>query len=208
MADNPPAHHETCDAIVIGGGMAGLACALTMHKEGLIVKIFESAPALSEVGAGINVTPMGVEVLTELGLGDALGDPNVGCGIATGNLRYYNPEGVLIHTDPRGKNAGYSAPQYSMHRGKLQTVILEAVRARLGAANVLCNHTCVGFSTAEHEKQPDGCNVTAFFQTIDGRQRQPCCSAKILLGCDGIKSPSESRTFNLPIHAPAAQPAD
>ena len=141
-----------------------------------------------EVGAGINVTPWGVEVLQELGLGEALADATTGDGVATGELRYYNPNGVLIYTDPRGKNAGYSAPQYSMHRGKLQTVILEAVRARLGAANVVCNHTCVGFSTAEHEAQPDGCNVTAFFQTIDGRTRQPCCSAKILLGCDGIKS--------------------
>ena len=50
--------------------MAGLACALTLHKEGLAVKIFESAPALAEVGAGINVTPLGVEVLQELGLGE------------------------------------------------------------------------------------------------------------------------------------------
>ena len=153
--------HAHCDAIIIGGGMAGLATALTLHKEGLIVKVFESAPALSEVGAGINVTPMGVEVLAELGLGDQLGDPTVGSGITTGELRYYSPDGVLIYTDPRGKNAGHAAPQFSMHRGMLQTVILRAVRERLGEANLLCNHTCVGFSTAAHEKQPDGCNVTA-----------------------------------------------
>ena len=177
---------DSCDVLIVGGGMAGLACALAMHKEGLSVKVFERAPVLGEVGAGINVTPWGVEVLEELGLGAALPDPEVGCGVATETLRYYNPDGVLIYTDPRGKNAGYAAPQYSMHRGKLQTVILRAVRERLGDANLLCNHTLTAYTT-EAEKQPAGCNVTCNFETIDG-QPLPSFSGRVLLGCDGIKS--------------------
>ena len=185
--------HEPCDVMIMGAGMAGLACALMLHKEGLKVKVFESAPVLGEIGAGINVTPLGVGVLQELGLGEALADPEVGCGIQTGELRYYNPDGVLIYTDPRGKNAGYKAPQYSMHRGKLWRVMIDALYSRLGAANLMINHTCTGFTT--DGPKPPGCNVTAHFMTMDRKQKQPSCSAKILLGCDGIKSAIRAQIY-------------
>ena len=122
-----------------------------------------------------------------------MGNPEIGCGVQTGELRYYNPDGVLIYTDPRGKNAGYKAPQYSMHRGKLQRVILEAVRERLGAENLICDHTCTGFTS--DGMLPPGCNVTATFTNIDRSKAQQSCSAKVLLGCDGIKSVIRAKLY-------------
>lgn len=171
--------------------MAGLAAALAMHKQGLSVKIFERAKQLAEVGAGINVTPLGCAVLEELGLGPALADVDNGGGIQTGTLLYYTPQGVMIYNDPRGQKAGHKSPQYSMHRGKLQKVLLDAVRERIGSECIFTDHSFDGFST---EGAPEGCNVTARFKTYTGEALPPC-HGKILLGCDGIRSAVRAQLY-------------
>nr|BFE84550.1 flavin-dependent oxidoreductase [Planobispora longispora] len=66
--------------------------------------------------------------LTELGLADRL----AGIGVATAELAYFNRYGAPIWSEPRGLDAGYAWPQYSVHRGRLQMLLLEAVIERLG----------------------------------------------------------------------------
>src|SRR3954471_18156818 len=117
--------------IVIGAGVGGLTTALSLHQAGIPVRVFESVKALSTVGAGINLQPNGVRELDELGLGAAL----AATAIPTANWSVFNKHGQLIWSEPRGLAAGYRWPQYSIHRGRLQQLLFDAARERLGAQN-------------------------------------------------------------------------
>lgn len=60
------------ETIILGAGVAGLSAALALHRHGLGSRIYEQAPALTEVGAGLQISPNGAVVLRALGLADAL----------------------------------------------------------------------------------------------------------------------------------------
>src|SRR5947209_9968734 len=63
----------TMKVAIVGGGIGGMALALSLHDAGIAdVDIYESAPAIKELGVGINVLPHAVRELTELGLLDDL----------------------------------------------------------------------------------------------------------------------------------------
>ena len=57
---------------IVGGGIGGAAAASALAQRGVTVRLFEQAPALAEVGAGVALQPNGVRMLRQLGLGDAL----------------------------------------------------------------------------------------------------------------------------------------
>src|SRR5438105_14051059 len=57
---------------VVGGGIGGVAAANALLRRGIEVHLYEQAPALTEVGAGVAIQPNGVRVLRQLGLGDRL----------------------------------------------------------------------------------------------------------------------------------------
>ncbi|NUP80325.1 MAG: flavin-dependent oxidoreductase [Nonomuraea sp.] len=115
--------------VIAGAGIGGLTAALSLHAAGFErVTVHESARELRPLGVGINLLPHAVRELTELGLADRL----AGIGVATAELAYFNRYGTPIWSEPRGLGAGYAWPQYSVHRGRLQLLLLEAVRERLG----------------------------------------------------------------------------
>ena len=58
--------------IIVGGGIAGLSLALSLHQAGIGVRVYEAVGDLVPLGVGINLQPSAVRELTELGLGDAL----------------------------------------------------------------------------------------------------------------------------------------
>jgi 2-polyprenyl-6-methoxyphenol hydroxylase-like FAD-dependent oxidoreductase len=118
--------------VVVGAGIGGLATALSLHAAGLEAVVFEAVPELKPLGVGINLLPHAGRELTELGLADAV----AANAIATEALVYANRHGQEIWREPRGLGAGYRWPQYSIHRGTLQMLLLAAVRARLGAGAV------------------------------------------------------------------------
>ena len=163
--------------MVIGGGIGGLTAALSLHAAGIDVQVYESAADLKPLGVGINLQPNAVRELIELGLGDAL----AATAIETAELGYYNKHGQLIWSEPRGRAAGYAWPQYSVDRGDLQMILLDAIKHRIGVHNVLAGHHLVSFK--QH-----GSGVTASF--IDRRSRAPLPPqrADVLIGCDGIHS--------------------
>lgn len=123
---------------IIGGGIGGLTTALSLHAAGIECEIYESVVEICPLGVGINLLPHAVRELTELGLADAL----AASAIETERLIYANRFGQEIWSEPRGKGAGYNWPQFSIHRGALQMILLDAVRARLGTTRVRTGMQC------------------------------------------------------------------
>jgi 5-methylphenazine-1-carboxylate 1-monooxygenase len=119
-------------AIIIGAGIGGLTAALSLHAAGIDVEVFETVRDIKPLGQGINLQPNGVREFTELGLAEGL----AATAIETSTLSYYNKLGQLIWSEPRGLRAGYKWPQYSIHRGDLQAVLLAALRERTGEGSL------------------------------------------------------------------------
>ena len=127
---------------IVGGGIGGMALALALHDAGLDdVEVFESAPAVKELGVGINVMPHAVRELAELGLLDDL----TAVGIPTTEFVLYSKHGQRIWGEPRGLAAGYRWPQFAIHRGELLGVLHRAVLERLGPARVHTGHHLARF---------------------------------------------------------------
>ena len=181
--------------IIVGGGIAGLSAALSLHQIGVDCRIYESVARLEPVGHGINLQPNAVRELTALGLGEELAR----AGILTAELAFYNRHGQLIWTEPRGKAAGYNWPQISISRGKLQEILLAAIHARLGARALVTGHQLASL-------QQRGDKVLARFIDPAGR---PAGEAEgdLLIGADGIHSavrrhfyPGEAAVFDGYLH--------
>jgi 2-polyprenyl-6-methoxyphenol hydroxylase-like FAD-dependent oxidoreductase len=60
------------DVIIAGGGIGGLTAALSLHRAGLAVQVFESVDRIQALGVGINLLPHAVRELDALGLADEL----------------------------------------------------------------------------------------------------------------------------------------
>jgi len=115
--------------LIVGGGIGGLTMALMLHERGIRPRIVEAAAEVRPLGVGINVQPSAVAELAMLGLLERLD----ATGVRTAEVGYYNKFGQHIWSEPRGVDAGYVVPQFSIHRGHLQMLLFDAVRERLGA---------------------------------------------------------------------------
>ncbi len=177
--------------IIIGGGIGGLATALSLHQAGIEARVFETVQSLTALGVGINIQANAVRELSELGLADEM----AATGLATANLGYFNKHGQEIWREPRGRAAGYNWPQYSIHRGEFLMLLARAVRARLGEENLLLGHHLESF----HD---DGKQVTAHF--IDRRtgERIHTEVGDALIGADGIHSVVREKLYpgQAPLH--------
>ena len=170
--------------LIIGGGIAGLTTALSLHQIGVACRVFESVDAIAPLGVGINTLPHAVRELTDLGLGDAL----AGAAIATSELAYYTRRGQRIWSEPRGLAAGYRWPQFSIHRGTLQTILLRAVRDRLGADSILTGHHLTSV-----EQTASG--VRAHFVHRHSGARLAAHDGTLLIAADGIHSVVRSALY-------------
>ena len=164
-------------AIIVGGGIGGLATALKLHRVGVLVKVFESVETIKALGVGINLLPHSVKVLTELGLSEELEKT----GLPTAELMYVNKFGKKIWQEDRGLAAGYKWPQYSIHRGELQMLLLNAVKEQLGEEAVFTGHHLTSF-----ENEADG--VVAHFENKKTGEHIGTYRADILIAADGIHS--------------------
>jgi len=66
--------------------------------------------------------------------------------VRTKELAYFSKHGKPIWSEPRGVEAGYIWPQFSIHRGTLQQILLDAATERLGKANILTSHHLSGWT--------------------------------------------------------------
>jgi 5-methylphenazine-1-carboxylate 1-monooxygenase len=170
--------------LIAGGGIGGLTLALSLHQIGVAAKVFESVPALKPLGVGINVLPHAARELVELGLLDPL-EAN---GVRTKELAYFSKRGQPIWREPRGLEAGYKWPQFSIHRGTLQQILLDAATERLGAENILTSHHLTGWTETEN-------GVRADF--IDKASGKPAGSynGALLIAADGIHSAVREKLY-------------
>lgn len=170
--------------LIAGGGIGGLTLGLTLHQRGIPFRIFEAAPELLPLGVGINVQPHAVRELFDLGFEDALD----ATGIRTREVAYYSAQGGRIWSEPRGKFAGYNWPQYSIHRGKLQMMLLDALIERAGDAVLTLGAAVTGWREEE-----DGVTVT-LTDRASGRVIGEASGA-LLIGCDGINSAVRAQLY-------------
>jgi 2-polyprenyl-6-methoxyphenol hydroxylase-like FAD-dependent oxidoreductase len=162
--------------LIVGAGIGGLTTALILHRLGIGVTLIEAASEITELGTGINLLPHGAGVLHELGLGPRL----AAASLQTRAIEYRTQYGQLILRDPRGLHAGSPWPQYSIHRGRLQAVLLEKVRQTLSPDDILVGHS---FERFEQTKK----SVTArLLRRADGQYVD--FDADLLIGADGIHS--------------------
>ena len=140
---------------IVGGGIGGVAAANALLRRGIEVHLYEQAPALTEVGAGVAIQPNGVRVLRQLGLGD---------GLARWGARWVDPQ----FRRPDGAYAAAMWPPelasriefYGMHRADLLAMFVD----RLPTGIVHTGHRCVGFEQTDAEATlafANGARVTA-----------------------------------------------
>src|SRR5258705_10012390 len=141
------------DEVIVGGaGIGGLTLGLALHDAKISCRIFESAAEIKAVGVGINLLPHATKELAALGLEQALAN----VAIATTDATFFNRFGQLIYQEPLGRAAGYDHPQFSIHRGDLQMLLLEAFRARAGSDRLKTSRHCTGV-------EQDGSGVSVHF---------------------------------------------
>ncbi len=168
-------------AIVVGGGIGGLSAALMLHARGIAVEVYEQADEIRELGVGINTLPQAIGELAGLGLLPALD----AVALRTHELLYLNRFGQEVWREPRGLHAGHAVPQFSIHRGRLQGVIRDAVAERLGPGAIRTGCRLSRFDQDAH-------GVTARFVDRAGRE-VAVAAGDVLIGADGIHSVVRSR---------------
>jgi salicylate hydroxylase len=165
---------------IVGAGIGGLTAALALQRAGFRPRIFEQAPVISIVGAGISITPNAAKGLEWLGLTEDL-------RLASEEpprqiVRHWQTGEVLVDIDRGPCRATYGAAYYQLHRADLHRLLLTAVEAHDRAALVL--------GAAFGEAHADGTQaVTVRFG--NGRSE----TFDLLIGADGVKSAVRARFF-------------
>ncbi len=155
---------------VIGGGIGGLAAAALLLDAGFDVQVYEQAGALSEIGAGIQISPNGSRILHRLGLAGALAQRGVR-PVGVHQRRW--DDGRTLQRAPLGETVEqvFGAPYYHFHRADL----LAAIAAVLPGERVHVGHRLV--DAIDH-----GRHVEARFE--NGAR----ITTDLLIGADGIHS--------------------
>ena len=160
--------------MVVGGGIGGLFAANALLNHGFDVKVYEQAPALGEIGAGVYITPNSVRQFQRVGLGDAVEK----WGARVGPKSYYfrhdgTPIAPVQVTDASGWNANFG-----MHRADL----VDFLAANLPVGVVECGHRAIGF-----EQTADVARVTFANGTT--------AEADVVVAADGIHSELRPHVF-------------
>ncbi len=161
--------------LIAGGGIAGLALALTCEQIGVPFQVFESVSTLKPLGVGINVQPSAVRELFDLGLEGALDN----IGVRTRDYGMYTKKGLHIWTEARGTWAGYNWPQFSVHRGELHMMLYDELIRRAGPESVQTGWAVEYFAT-------EGGEAVLTMKNRDGETRAE--RGTLAVGADGIHS--------------------
>lgn len=165
---------------VIGAGMAGLTAALSLQKNGFKPKVYELAPELGEVGAGLTLSPNSTLGLEYVGIGEEL-EKRANVPQAQAIMHYQTGE-VLVETKrgdiPKQK---YGANYYQIHRADLHEILVNATEAN-DPGSILVDHAFERYTETD-----DGIEITF----ANGNT----ATCDVLIGADGIRSGVRSAMF-------------
>lgn len=113
------------DIVIVGGGIGGLTCALALQQRGLRPRVLERASEISEIGAGLQISPNASSVLFALGLEGALRKD----GCFPDGIHAHHWESGKSQTQVRFADLDYASPYIHLHRADLVGALLAAVRA-------------------------------------------------------------------------------
>lgn len=166
------------DILIAGAGIGGLTAAACLLQRGFRVRIYEQAPALGEVGAGVQTSANAVKVLDSLGLRDAL--DRVAVRPRAFEFRRFDTA-ELMHRIPLGEQheQAHGAPYYHLHRADLHE-LLSAKVLELAPGCITLDAKAESFS-----EDADGITLNL----SGGRQVR----GDLLVGADGIKSAIRSQ---------------
>lgn len=159
--------------LVVGAGLGGLSAASCLMKAGFDVEIYEQAPALGEVGAGIQISANAMHVMRHLDLGDAIAQ----LGVKPGGyvFRLHDTGEVIQQFSLSAEHEQkHGAPYVQMHRADLHDLLAAAAR-KLKADVIHLNRRATGFIESD-----DGVEL----QFADGTSAR----GDVLVGADGLKS--------------------
>ena len=164
---------EHAPVAIVGAGIGGLVAALALIQKGFAVDVYEQAPELRELGAGLQLSANGTRILIALGLGDAV--EQISCVPEGKEVRLFNTGQTWKLFDlGEASVEKYGAPYWMAHRGDLHRILVDAVeQARPGAIRL--GHKLVSF-----EQSAD--LVTMRFDN------GVTATAGALVGADGVHS--------------------
>ncbi len=174
---------KTNPVLIAGGGIGGMALALTLHQIGVRCVVLEAVADLQPLGVGINLQPNAVRELHDLGFDNAVLDT---IGLQAREWALVGRNGNDVYAEPRGLLAGYRWPQYSVHRGQLQMLLYQAVCDRLGPDAVRLGQRITGF------RQHDA-GVTALVESRDGERSE--VEGALLVAADGLHSAVRAQMY-------------
>ena len=172
------------DIVIVGAGIGGLTLGLALHAAKIPCRIYESAAEIRPIGVGINLLPHATKELAALGLEPALAR----ISIETKDATFFNRFGQLIYQEPLGRAAGYEQPQFSIHRGDLQMLLLAAFRERAGADRVVPHHHCIGV-------EQDASGASVHFSDGPNGAKRSTVRGRAVIACDGINSAVRKQFF-------------
>ena len=166
--------------IVVGAGIGGLTCALALLRRGIEVEVYEQAPELREIGAGVQISANGTRVLHALGLERALEAWAV--RPQSKEIRHWRSGRTWTLFDLGVvSEQRYGAPYIFIHRGDLHRLLADAVRAQKRDV-IHLRARCVGV-------EQDSGGVTLRLE--DGRRVR----GRLLIGADGVHSAVRAAVF-------------
>ena len=154
--------------VIVGGGIGGLFAANALVNYGVRVSVYEQAPALGEVGAGVYITPNSARQLQRVGLGPAV--DRWGAKVTARNSHYFHHDGRPIAPVQVTDSSGWNAT-FGMHRADLVEMLAKALPER----TVHTGHRAIAF-----EQRGDVARVTFANGAI--------AEADVVVGADGIHS--------------------
>jgi len=162
--------------IIAGGGIAGLSLALTLHQINVPCLILESVATLKPLGVGINIQPNAVRELYAMGFTTDKLDT---IGLQAREWALVGLNGKDVYCEPRGLEAGYLWPQYSVHRGELQMLLHRTVVQRIGVESIKTGHNVTGYKNTNT-------GVTVSVTTDGGATLE--VKGSLLVAADGLHS--------------------
>jgi salicylate hydroxylase len=167
--------------LIVGGGIGGLFAANALLAQGLEVSVYEQAPAIGEIGAGVFLTPNSVRHLQRIGLEPAVEKWGARVGQ---NSRYFRHDGAPIAPVQVTDSSGWNAT-FGMHRADL----VDMLAAALPAGVVHTGHRCTGLTQDGHKARVSFANGAS-------------AEADVVIAADGIHS--ELRPFVFPSSQPTS----